>query len=94
MRVIEYDDPEFSRLIESMEKVSVQDHRIYNEVKNSLAESVFLIVFEYVPNLSLIELGPNRSQIFLKGTHSQSRKLFLEIGRIIAFDILVNNFDR
>lgn len=94
MRVIEYDDPEFSRLIESMEKVSVQDHRIYNEVKNSLAESVFLIVFEYVPNLSLIELGPNRSQIFLTGTHSQSRKLFLEIGRIIAFDILVNNFDR
>lgn len=77
-----------------MEKVSVLDQSIFNEVKSNLAESLFLMIFEYIPNLSLFEFGPNRSQIFFKESHSQSRKLFLELGRIMAFDVFVNNFDR
>ena len=93
-RIVEFDDPEFSVLIASLEKVSVSDHRLYNEVKNNLAESVFLLLYEYVPSLSLIEIGPTRSQIFFKESHYKSRKLFIEIGKIMAFDVFVNNFDR
>ena len=77
-----------------MEKVSVHDNSLLNEIKNNIGESVYLLIFEYIPNLSLIEIGPNRSQMVFRDSNSQSRKLFLELGRIMAFDVLINNFDR
>ena len=77
-----------------MEKVSISDHLVYDEVRNNLSERPFLMLFEYIPSLSLIELGPNRAQLLFKERHYQSRKLFIELGRIIAYDVFINNFDR
>ena len=77
-----------------MEKVSVTDHLVYDEVRNNLSERPFLMLFEYIPSLSLLELGPNRAQLLFKERHAQSRKLFIEFGRIIAYDVFINNSDR
>jgi hypothetical protein len=93
-RIIEYTDLEFTDIFLHLERCAIGDQHIMNKIDYDLKERPFLVLYEYVPSLTLFDFGPNRSQMLFRKTHPNSRKLFLTIGKILAVDMFLNNFDR
>ena len=93
-RIVEYKDPEFPIMLDNLERASHADIGINNKIIHEVRTKPFVILYEYVPSLSLFELGNNRSQILLKEKNFKSRELFINIGKILGLDIFLNNSKR
>jgi hypothetical protein len=93
-RVIEYNDPEFNEIFLNLERCAIGDPVISNKINYDIKDRPFLILFEYVPSLTLFNFGINRSQLLFRKSNPNSRKLFIQIGKILAIDMFLNNHDR
>ena len=92
-RLLEYSDPEFNKMLLNLERAS-NDPAIHNKILFEIKEYPFVLVYEYIPFLSLFDIGKNRSEILLTEKHFQSRGLMIEIGQLLTLDILLNNSKR
>ena len=93
-RVIEYKDPEFPIMMDNLERASHADPGINNKIIHEVKARPFVLIYEYVPSLSLFELGENRSHILLRDKNFKSRELMINIGKILGLDIFLNNSKR
>ena len=93
-RIVEYKDPEFPIMLDNLERASHADVGINNKIIHEVRAKPFVILYEYIPSLSLFELGNNRSQVLLKEKNFKSRELFINIGKILGLDIFLNNSKR
>ena len=93
-RILEYMDPEFPIMMDNLERASHADPGINNKIIHEVKTRPFVIVYEYIPSLSLFELGENRSHILLRDKNFKSRELMINIGKILGLDIFLNNSKR
>ena len=93
-RIIEYNDPEFPTMMDNLERASHGDPGIHNKIIHEVRPRPFVLIYEYIPSLSLFELGANRSQILLRDKNFKSRELMINIGKILGLDIFLNNSKR
>ena len=93
-RIIEYNDPEFPVMMDNLERASHGDPGIHNKIIHEVRPRPFVLIYEYIPSLSLFELGTNRSQILLRDKNFKSRELMINIGKILGLDIFLNNSKR
>ena len=93
-RIVEFRDPEFPIMMDNLERASHADVGINNKIIHEVKTKPFVILYEYVPSLSLFELGNVRSQNLLKEKNFKSRELFINIGKILGLDIFLNNNKR
>ena len=93
-RIVEFKDPEFPIMMDNIERASHADIGINNKIIHEVKTKPFVILYEYIPSLSLFELGNNRSQILLREKNFKSRELFINIGKILGLDIFLNNNKR
>ena len=93
-RIIEYNDPEFPIMMENLERASHADPGIHNKIIHEVKSRPFVLIYEYIPSLSLFELGTNRTQILLRDKNFKSRELMINIGKILGLDIFLNNSKR
>ena len=93
-RIVEFKDPEFPIMMDNLERASHADIGINNKIIHEVKTKPFVILYEYIPSLSLFELGNNRSQILLQEKNFKSRELFINIGKILGLDIFLNNSKR
>jgi len=93
-RIIEYNDPEFPVMMDNLERASHGDPGIHNKIIHEVRPRPFVLIYEYIPSLSLFELGANRSQILLRDKNFKSRELMINIGKILGLDIFLNNSKR
>ena len=88
IRIISYDSIEFKQMMRAVEKYC-HNHETLYEIINRRLNRPFYQLLEYIPNIKLDKIGPQRfSAIF----SNQSR--LDQLGRIIGFDIVMNNSDR
>ena len=73
-RIVEFKDPEFPIMMDNLERASHADVGINNKIIHEVKTKPFVILYEYIPSLSLFELGNNRSQILLKEKNFKSRE--------------------
>ena len=93
-RIVEFKDPEFPLMMDNLERASHTDIGINNKIIHEVKTKPFVILYEYIPSLSLFELGNNRSQFLLREKNFKSRELFINIGKILGLDIFLNNSKR
>ena len=93
-RIVEFKDPEFPIMMDNLERASHADFGINNKIIHEVKTKPFVILYEYIPSLSLFELGSNRSQFLLREKNFKSRELFINIGKILGLDIFLNNSKR
>ena len=93
-RILEYKDPEFPIMMDNLERASHADLGINNKIIHEVKPRPFVIIYEYIPCLSLFELGENRSHILLRDKNFKSRELMINIGKILGLDIFLNNSKR
>ena len=93
-RIVEYMDPEFPIMMDNLERASHADPGINNKIIHEVKSRPFVILYEYIPSLSLFELGENRSHILLRDKNFKSRELMINIGKILGLDIFLNNSKR
>ena len=93
-RIVEYKDPEFPIMMDNLERASHADLGINNKIIHEVKPRPFVILYEYIPSLSLFELGENRSHILLRDKNFKSRELMINIGKILGLDIFLNNSKR
>ena len=93
-RIVEYMDPEFPIMMDNLERASHADPGINNKIIHEVKTRPFVILYEYIPSLSLFELGENRSHILLRDKNFKSRELMMNIGKILGLDIFLNNSKR
>ena len=93
-RIVEYKDPEFPIMMDNLERASHADIGINNKIIHEVKSRPFVILYEYIPSLSLFELGDNRSHILLRDKNFKSRELMINIGKILGLDIFLNNSKR
>ena len=93
-RILEYMDPEFPIMMDNLERASHADPGINNKIIHEVKTKPFVIIYEYIPSLSLFELGENRSHILLRDKNFKSRELMINIGKILGLDIFLNNSKR
>ena len=93
-RIVEYKDPEFPIMMDNLERASHADIGINNKIIHEVKTRPFVLLYEYIPCLSLFELGENRSHILLRDKNFKSRELMINIGKILGLDIFLNNSKR
>ena len=93
-RIVEFKDPEFPIMMDNLERASHTDIGINNKIIHEVKTKPFVILYEYIPSLSLFEMGNNRSQFLLREKNFKSRELFINIGKILGLDIFLNNSKR
>ena len=93
-RIVEFKDPEFPIMMDNLERASHADIGINNKIIHEVRTKPFVILYEYIPSLSLFELGNNRAQFLLREKNFKSRELFINIGKILGLDIFLNNSKR
>lgn len=93
-RLIEYNDPEFADMINNLQRASINDKLIHNKIINLMRDFPFMLLYEYIPNISIFELGQNRANILLNEGNFKSRDIMMSIGKIICFDMLINDNNR
>jgi hypothetical protein len=93
-RIIEYIDPEFNDMILNLERATLTNTNTYHKITYDIKERPFLLIYEYVPNLILYDFGISRADMIFKEQNFKSREIFMSIGKILAVDVLFNNYDR
>ena len=93
-RLMEFSDPEFNIMLLNLERASHGDPSIHNKILFEVKEYPFVLLYEYIPSLSLFDIGTNRSEILFKERNFKSRELMIEIGKLLSLDILLNNSKR
>jgi hypothetical protein len=93
-RVIEFSDPEFKEMMTNLERSSITHHSIYNKIVYDFKERPFLLLYEYLPSLTLYETGISRAEVILKHLNPKCREIMLTVGKIMAIDLFFNNPNR
>lgn len=93
-RLMEYSDREYQEMITFIEKVSHNDIGIHNKIQFNIKAHAFVLLYEYIPFLSLFELGPNRAHQLFNEKNYKCRELMISLGKILVIDILLNNSNR
>lgn len=94
VRIVEYSCPEYKKLIRNLERVTVENSRLHFEIRNTIKDNPFLLIYQYVPCLTLNEFGPSRCKRIFSEKNFKSREIFIELGKTIAFDCFINNWNR
>jgi len=81
-------------MIVNIERVSANNQAMIDRVKHDLGERPFLLLTEYIPSLVLYEFGANRALNLFQDSYHKSREIFIHMGRIMCFDIFINNPNR
>ena len=63
--IVEYKVPEFPIMMDNLERASHADIGINNKIINEVRAKPFVILYEYIPLLSLFELGNKLSHFLL-----------------------------
>ena len=78
----------------NIERVAANNKIMIDSVKHDLGERPFLLILEYIPSLILYEFGTNRANSLFNDAYHKSREIFINSGRIMCLDILLNNPNR
>ena len=83
-------DEEFKHIVFAIEKHVLRDETLSTRLKNKL-DFPFYEVIEYVPNIGLVSMGPEKFSNFID--KSNIYRLY-SLGMGLGFDIAINNNDR
>ena len=93
-RLLEYSDPEFNTMLINLERASHIDDAIHNKIIFEVKSHPFVLLYEYLPSLSLFDIGENRANVLLNEKHFKSRELMISLGKMLMMDIYLNNSKR
>ena len=93
-RLLEYSDPEFNTMLLNLERASHIDAAVHNKILFEVKAHPFVLLYEYLPSLSLFDIGENRANVLLNEKHFKSRELMINLGKMITLDIFLNNSKR
>ena len=77
----------------TIELATFQDEVVRRSIKSKL-QSPMLLLMEYVPNLSVTYMGPQKAEKIFSGIDEISIDRLINLGRIFAMDTVINNSDR
>lgn len=90
-RIIEYKDPEYKIMLDAL-TFKTHQSQLRNLIEYDFREKPFILLYEYFPHITFLELLQARSKSLLTYRKSErSREIFINLGKIIAMDLIVNN---
>lgn len=93
LKIIEFSDKEFKNVFINLDRVSYDNTDLYYHLKTNFKHSPFLLIVKYTPSLSFSELG-NKTNFLFSEENFISRNICIELGRILGFNIFINNKNR
>jgi len=93
IKILPFYDPEFKAMVHSMEALSLHDDHLRYIIRLSM-DRPFILLQEYIPAITLDKLGDRRAERCLSTNYADASSRLINIGRIIAADLLLNNNDR
>ena len=90
-RLIEYKDPEYLKMMDNIQSKTC-DTTLKRIIQNNFRENPFIIIYEYMPIVTIQELSQTKASKFLQNnTSERSREIMINIGKIIALDMISNS---
>jgi hypothetical protein len=93
VKILPFYDSEFKAMVHSMEAISLHDDHLRYIIRLSM-DRPFILLQEYIPAITLDKLGEKRAERCLSTNYADASSRLINMGRIIAADILLNNNDR
>ena len=93
-RILEFNDPEFKEMSENIQRASIGDKLVHHKIEGLIRDFPFMILYEYIPSLSLFEFGKNRANLLLSDNNFKSRDLMITIGKMLCVDMFLNDNSR
>lgn len=93
VKILPYYDPEFATMVHSMEALTLHDDHLRYIVRLSM-DRPFILLQEYIPAITLDKIGERRAERWLSTNYADASSRLINIGRIIAADLFLNNNDR
>ncbi|EGR29772.1 hypothetical protein IMG5_148530 [Ichthyophthirius multifiliis] len=93
LRIVRYYDQEFDLILHNLQRATFCDEVLGRRVSSRL-DMPFLQVMEYIPGISVEQMGPHRAALIFDHITPESRDRLIRLGMILAFDTLINNSDR
>ena len=91
--LLQYKEQEYVELCETVDRVTRKDERLKMVTRQAL-DMPFLLVYEYIPCLHLTRMTQTDAKLCLDTALKDGRERLIDIGRIVAADIFVNNSER
>lgn len=87
--LIPYTSSQWNVIKNSIELATFSDEVVRRSIKSKL-NSPMLMLMEYIPSLSITYMGPQKAERIFGGNEER----LINLGRIFAMDVLINNSDR
>ena len=90
IKILAYYDKEFKAMVHSMEALTLHDDHLRYVIRLSM-DRPFILLQEYIPAITLGSIGEKRAERCLSTNYADASSRLINIGRIIAVDMLLNN---
>ena len=91
--LIPYTSNQWNVIKNSIELATFSDEVVRRSIKSKL-NSPMLMLMEYIPSLSITYMGPQKAERIFSGNEAGAIERLINLGRIFAMDVLINNSDR
>lgn len=90
-RIIEYSDPEYNIMLDAL-TFKTHNTELRKLIEYDFREKPFILMYEYYPHLTFLELQQAKSKSLLSYKKSErAREIFINLGKLIAMDMITNN---
>jgi Actin-fragmin kinase, catalytic. len=93
MRVYEWVDPEYNKIVEALEKFGYEDRGLWSRISPRI-KTPFLYVMEYIAGNDLYLMSYKKSSKYLDPNTPEGKNRLIKFGMIVATDTLTNVYDR
>lgn len=93
VKLLPFYNDEFKAMVHSMEALTLHDDHLRYIVRLSM-DRPFILLQEYIPAITLNKIGDKRAERCLSTNYADASSRLINIGRIIAADLFMNNNDR
>jgi hypothetical protein len=80
-------------MVHQMEALTLHDEHLRYVIRLSM-DRPFILLQEYIPAITLDKIGEKRAERCLSTNYADASSRLINIGRIVASDIFMNNMDR
>jgi hypothetical protein len=93
VKILPFYNAEFKAMVHAMEMMTMHDDRMRHIVRLSM-DRPFVILQEYIPAITLSKMGQLRTERCMSTNYADASSRLMNMGKIIAGDLLINNGDR
>jgi hypothetical protein len=93
VKILPFYSKEFVTMVHCMEALTLHDDHLRYVVRLSM-DRPFILLQEYIPAITLDKIGEKRAERCLSTNYADASSRLINMGRIIAADLFLNNNDR